>query len=496
MAPTARNDVFGNLESSTSSPRTSDSNDSGNGSHTLIDILGGPASAFSNYMSSTASNVSTVEDTDSEDCNYDSAPESSGARLRFGETRSALGSVCSTRPPSRSTSPLPGSSAAKPSTSRALPESPSSSALHHHIHHHYHHTSRRALGSTGSAPDTNKDVIKEDSIADYIPNYFAAEHYRSSNLARKLGFFSSDASKRRKSAGRGWFGGSRRRDSNAEAPPTYSRSASYTRLGSANLDMSSSTTSLNSLLPATSTQNSPIRRRRYACDKADDCRSVILRQPFVPTQPLSILFTLVLLASFVFSITTYTKHALNNDKTPVLWRTFCQDQAPFPHDLADSLAPVNVFVGVFSVDAAYERRHLIRSTYVRHSKPIDPRTGRPASNVQVKFILGRPREAHARKVALEMETFGDVVVLDSKENMNKGKTHAFFNWANENATVPVYYKTKQDAVGLGFQKVDYVVKADDDAFLVLSELERHLRVSPRTKTYWGCECLYALVECS
>ena len=93
-----------------------------------------------------------------------------------------------------------------------------------------------------------------------------------------------------------------------------------------------------------------------------------------------------------------------------------------------------------------------------------------------------------------METYGDVVVLDSKENMNKGKTHAFFNWANENATVPVYYKTKQDAVGLGFQKVDYVVKADDDAFLVLSELERHLRVSPRTKTYWGCEYLSLLVD--
>jgi hypothetical protein len=98
-----------------------------------------------------------------------------------------------------------------------------------------------------------------------------------------------------------------------------------------------------------------------------------------------------------------------------------------------------------------------------------------------------------------METFNDIVVLDMAENMNRGKTHAYFKWANENATVPVYYQKRRGAVGfngeeghgastvgVGFQKVDYVVKADDDAFLVLSELERHLRVSPRQKTYWGC----------
>jgi len=164
---------------------------------------------------------------------------------------------------------------------------------------------------------------------------------------------------------------------------------------------------------------------------------------------------------------------------------------------------VDVFVGVFSVDAAYERRHLIRSTYLRHSRPIDPYTGRPGNNVQVKFILGRPRKHHARRVALEMETYNDIVVLDVRENMNQGKTHTFFRWANENATVPVYYKqapgkkygaldpsasdSSTERYSLAFKKADYVVKADDDAFLILSELERHLRVAPRNNMYWGCE---------
>jgi hypothetical protein len=161
--------------------------------------------------------------------------------------------------------------------------------------------------------------------------------------------------------------------------------------------------------------------------------------------------------------------------------------------LADSLPPVNVFVGVFSVDSSYERRHLIRQTYARHSLPIDPRTGKPANNVQLKFILGRPRSNHARRIALEMETFNDLVVLDTRENMNRGKTHAYFTWAAENATVPVYYTPpvsnsgQVERVGVGFRKADFVVKADDDSFLVLSELERHLRIAPKDNTYWGCQ---------
>lgn len=221
---------------------------------------------------------------------------------------------------------------------------------------------------------------------------------------------------------------------------------------------------------------------------------------------------LIFFGCFATGLTTFLIHFLDTDKEPLPWRTYCQEQREFPHEFADSLAPVNVFVGVFSMDAAYERRHLIRSTYARHSRPIDPTTGRPAHNVQLKFVLGKPRIQHARRVALEMETYNDLVILDIEENMNRGKTYAYFRWASENATVPFYYhqpdrfppsspsasipsdsvhrleSTNQlHKVSVGFRKADFVVKADDDAFIVLSELERHLRVAPRTKTYWGCK---------
>lgn len=246
--------------------------------------------------------------------------------------------------------------------------------------------------------------------------------------------------------------------------------------------------------------------------------SKIFRTVFGPIHPITIVLALVLIASFVTSVTKLIIYILNPDKEPLPWRTYCQKQPSFPHAYADALAPVDVFVGVFSIDSAYERRHLIRSTYATHTLPVDPHTGSPTSNVQVKFIIGKPRQAHARRVALEMETFNDLVVLDMDENMNRGKTHAFFRWAAENATVPflraVDDEQQQSATFLGerglhgnghgqtrevlggsaeqaqryqvlWKKADYVVKADDDAYLILEELERHLRVAPRQLTYWG-----------
>lgn len=250
----------------------------------------------------------------------------------------------------------------------------------------------------------------------------------------------------------------------------------------------------------------------------------IFRTIFGPIHPVTIVLALVLIASFVASVTKLIIYILNPDKEPMPWRTYCQNQPSFPHAYADALAPVDVFVGVFSIDSAYERRHLIRSTYATHTVPVDPLTGTPTSNVQVKFIIGKPRQAHARRVALEMETFNDLVVLDIDENMNRGKTHAFFRWAAENATVPFlravddsqqptdasgqsgaplderrlhgngHGQTREVLGGSVYQaqryqvlwkKADYIVKADDDAYLVLEELERHLRVAPRQMTYWG-----------
>lgn len=105
----------------------------------------------------------------------------------------------------------------------------------------------------------------------------------------------------------------------------------------------------------------------------------------------------------------------------------------------------------------------------------------------------------------DVTVYDDIVVLDMVENMNSGKTHTFFSWAADHATVPDYeYPSHprtpeskaefaaQRAAGIepkpiyrGEKRPDYIAKADDDAFIMLGELERHLRVAPRTKTFWG-----------
>lgn len=421
--------------------------------HTLLDMT-----PLSGSISSSVSGAS-VEDSESADgiddgtSSTEDRAESSARLLRgHGHLSDTEGSFTS-RLSSRAPSPLLGANSNQKKPSQ----------LHIH-HHHYHHDAlRRTTAPNTPAPDESQE---------HVPDFFAHENYRSGRLARKLGFADMGIRKGQVATGlrsvasspalaSSWFGMNpsaynkkTRRDSNInlDAPPSYFALTPDT--------------SGPGLLPLCWPSVQKASRR-------------FLRLPFVPTQPLTILFTLVIIISFILSSTTFVIHALNNDKAPLPWRTYCQEQAPFPHDYADSLDPVNVFVGVFSFDAAYERRHLIRSTYMRQSSP--------GPNVQVKFILGRPRPNHARRIALEMETYNDLVVLDTKENMNQGKTYSFFNWAAENATVPVYWRDARNQYGVGFQKADFVVKADDDAFLVLSELERHLRVAPREMTYWGCE---------
>lgn len=65
--------------------------------------------------------------------------------------------------------------------------------------------------------------------------------------------------------------------------------------------------------------------------------------------------------------------------------------------------------------------------------------------------------------------------------MNSGKTHDYFSWASDNAMVPI------GAGQVGERRPDYVVKSDDDSFIILGELEKRLRVLRGRPVYWGCE---------
>lgn len=236
---------------------------------------------------------------------------------------------------------------------------------------------------------------------------------------------------------------------------------------------------------------------------------------------------------FAATLTMTLKYVLNPDKAALPWRQYCladyptlyslQDPSrpneisprhenlvvtpltarhpswPYKHPQPysyetnqtglDNLQPVGIFVGVFSMDSGVKRRELVRHSYAAHPFSRTEST----KNIRVRFIIGRPRSEYVEAVKAEQEEYGDIVVLDIEENMNSGKTHAFFSWAAEGATVPHWEYPRSDdeersAVYMGERPAQYVIKADDDAFLMLGELERRLRVAPREMAYWGCEC--------
>ncbi|KAI1797929.1 hypothetical protein LXA43DRAFT_877442 [Ganoderma leucocontextum] len=266
----------------------------------------------------------------------------------------------------------------------------------------------------------------------------------------------------------------------------------------------------------------------------------LVRHPFFPKTPVTILLTLLLLTIFGVSLTFLLIYILNPDKEPLPWRGYCtlpqrsagppslslsttaflQRPIPtnftlptFPPDQLDTLAPAGVFIGVFSMDTSVERRMLVRSTWASHVRSREGAGegdgGAGTSRTIVRFILAQPQKDWERRVKLEMEMYKDMVILPISENMNNGKTHAFLSWAANNSWVPpiyhdgynkiptnfTYLNTTNSAPALAHHdpvyahrdqlinspprrwvRPDFVVKADDDSFVMLAELEARLRV--------------------
>ncbi|KAG9101477.1 hypothetical protein FRC06_002991 [Ceratobasidium sp. 370] len=180
------------------------------------------------------------------------------------------------------------------------------------------------------------------------------------------------------------------------------------------------------------------------------------------------------------------KALFDQDKYALPWRSYCTLSPSFPPSNVDleALSQVGIFVGVMSVgtEAGFRRREMIRSTWAKNNGGMN--------RTVVKFVVGQRGESSRRELEMENELYGDIVMLPIKENMNDGKTYAYFSWAHEHALVPPprFNQTRSNSTD-GWVWPDYVVKTDDDSFVVLPELEARLRVewyeARRKEGGWG-----------
>lgn len=135
-------------------------------------------------------------------------------------------------------------------------------------------------------------------------------------------------------------------------------------------------------------------------------------------------------------------------------------------ELNSSSTDIRILLGILTLPDQYHRRHFLRLIYGIQSTP-------PGTQVDVKFVFcNLTKEDQKVLVALEIMRYDDIIILDCKENMNKGKTFTYFS------SLPEMFDT-------GDPPYQYVMKGDDDVYFRLDSLVESLRPLPREDLYYG-----------
>ncbi|CAG8615381.1 5408_t:CDS:2, partial [Ambispora leptoticha] len=136
--------------------------------------------------------------------------------------------------------------------------------------------------------------------------------------------------------------------------------------------------------------------------------------------------------------------------------------------------PISLFIGIFTVPYNFERRQLVRTIYRAQQKNLK------GDLVDFRFIIGKPHKKDDSPnlrlhLKLEQEAYGDLVMLDIKENLHKDKAYKYWTW------VASTYTSSPKSKYLLF------AKADDDEYINFQNLALNLRPLERTNLYYGRE---------
>ncbi|KAK8953062.1 putative beta-1,3-galactosyltransferase 16 [Platanthera guangdongensis] len=135
--------------------------------------------------------------------------------------------------------------------------------------------------------------------------------------------------------------------------------------------------------------------------------------------------------------------------------------APPPSDF-------RLLIGVLTRADLYERRQ-----FIRLANSLQPHPSSFSASIDIHFVFcSLYKEDQRTLVAMEILRYDDIIILNCTENMNDGKTYAFFS------SLPSLFNASR-------RPYDYVMKADDDTYLRLPQLAGSLRRQPRDDLYYG-----------
>ncbi|KAJ3695368.1 hypothetical protein LUZ60_000745 [Juncus effusus] len=134
--------------------------------------------------------------------------------------------------------------------------------------------------------------------------------------------------------------------------------------------------------------------------------------------------------------------------------------------VSDPNPEFKIFIGIHTIPEKYKRRHLIRMIYSLQQPFL-------YAKVDIRFILcNLTTDEQKEFIGIEILTHRDIIILNCKENMDKGKTYTYFS------TLPKIFQHDE-------KPYDYVMKLDDDTYLRFDNFIESLRGKPKEDMYWG-----------
>ncbi|KAJ7955768.1 Hexosyltransferase [Quillaja saponaria] len=135
---------------------------------------------------------------------------------------------------------------------------------------------------------------------------------------------------------------------------------------------------------------------------------------------------------------------------------------------SDNDDEIRILIGIPTLADQYQRRHFLRLIYGTQS-PV-------GAKIDVKFVFcNLTKEDQKVLVALEIMRYDDIIILNCKENMNKGKTLTFFS------SLPEIFNDKNGS----YPPYHYIMKGDDDTYFRFNNLVESLKPLPREDLYYG-----------